>query len=404
MLSKLVEQGKLTWDTPIKTALPAFELADKDITAKFLIKHAACACTGMPRRDMEFVFGSKSDSIDDALNQLHSMKPTTGFGETFQYSNHLVAVGGLAGANTYGKGTDLFSKYENAMNDLVFAPLGMVATRVKPKATDKNLASPHAHEFDGKMAPIPQKMDDMVYPVAPAGSIWSNVDDLSRYVMMELRKGKNEKGQSLFSEEQILKRRTPGVKVDDQTHYGLGLFIENNKGINIVQHGGNTMGFTSDMLFLPDHNVGMVVLTNASGVNGFRNALKQKLLEVLLGAKPMSAEMIQSSAKTYKDMVMKTRERVSTKKTDTQWISDYIGRFKNSDLGGIEIKKTSHGFEIANPRWTSKLGSAKEQTGEKLLSLTSAPWSGAVELRVQREPKKLILDDAQVKYEFVEEK
>jgi len=51
MLSKLVEQGKLSWDTPINQALPAFALADKAITPKFLIKHVACACTGMPRRD-----------------------------------------------------------------------------------------------------------------------------------------------------------------------------------------------------------------------------------------------------------------------------------------------------------------------------------------------------------------
>jgi hypothetical protein len=80
MLSSLVEKQKIKWDTPIKTALPSFELHDPKVTSQFLIEHTACACTGMPRRDMEFVFGSLSKSAEDTMNQLHTMKPTTGFG------------------------------------------------------------------------------------------------------------------------------------------------------------------------------------------------------------------------------------------------------------------------------------------------------------------------------------
>jgi len=402
MLSKLVEEGKVTWDTPIEKALPGFGLADKDITAKFQVKHTACACTGMPRRDMEFVFGSLSNTVDDSLRQLHSMKPTTGFGETFQYSNLLVATGGLIGGNVYGKGNDLFTKYENVMNDLVFGPLGMTSTRVKPTAADiPNLASPHARGFDSVMAPFPQKIDDMVYAVAPAGSVWSNVDDLSKYLMMELKLGKSPEGKALFSEEQILKRRTPGVKVDENSTYGLGLFIENNKGIKIIGHGGNTLGFTHDLFFLPDHGVGMVVQTNAGSVNGLRNSLKQKLLELLLGAIPKSDESLKFSQNMYKQMGDKARERTSVKSADVKWVADYIGEYENKDLGKISITKDGSGYKLKTNRWESKIGSAKEQSGERLVSLVTVPWSGGFELRVQKDPmKKLILDDEQVKYEF----
>lgn len=404
MLSKLIEEGKLTWDTPINKALPAFALSEKDVSAKFLVKHTACACTGMPRRDMEFVFGSLSNSVDDSIQQMHSMKPTTGFGETFQYSNHLVAMGGLLGGNVYGKGTDLFNKYESAMTDLVFVPLRMNSTRVKPNDADRDkLASPHARGFDSKMAPFAQSIDDMVYPIAPAGSIWSSVDDLSKYVMMELRKGKSPEGKALFSEEQILKRRTPGVKIDETTTYGLGLFIEASKGVKIIGHGGNTLGFTHDLFFLPDHDVGMVVQTNAGSVNGLRNSLKQKLLELLLGASVKSEEMLRFSKSMYKQMGDKVRERVSLK--DTKWIDAYVGTYLNKDLGSVSIKKDNNGYTFQTKRWQSAIGSAKEQTGEKLLALVGAPWSGGFELRVQKEPtKKLFLDDEQVKYEFTEVK
>lgn len=270
MLASLIEKKKLKWDTPIKSVLPSFDLQDPKVTSQFLIKHTACACTGMPRRDMEFVFGSLSKTAEDTMNQLHSMKPTTGFGETFQYSNHLVAVGGFAGASVYNKGTDLFSKYVNAMQDLVFTPLEMTATRVIPTETDsKQLASPHSRNFDGKMVSFPQKLDDMVYPIAPAGSIWSNVDDLSKYVLMELNLGKSSDGKPIYSQEQIINRRTSGVKIDETTTYGLGLFLENSKGVKIIGHGGNTMGFTHDLFFLPDHNIGMIVQANAGACPSF---------------------------------------------------------------------------------------------------------------------------------------
>lgn len=404
MLSKLVEDGKLTWDTPIIKALPSFSLADKDITSKVLVKHTACACTGMPRRDMEFVFGSLSNSVEDTIKQMQLFKPTTGFGETFQYSNHLVAIGGLLGANVYNKGTDLFNKYENVMSDLVFKPLDMNSTRVRPLPEDAGrLASPHSRDFDSKMTPFPQKIDDMVYPVAPAGSIWSNADDLSKYLLMELRMGKSADGKTLFSEEQILKRREPGVKVDETTSYGLGLFLEKNKGINIISHGGNTLGFTHDMFFLPNHNVAMVIQTNAGSVNGFRNSLKQKLLELLLGASHKSDEILAFSKDMYKQMGDKARERISTKSKDTKWIAEYVGSYENKDLGKVTITKSTDGFIFTTGRWQSKIGSAKEESGDKLLALTSAPWSGGSELRVEKgQIRKLILDDDQIKYEFSE--
>jgi hypothetical protein len=132
MLAKLVEAGKISWETPIQKVLPAFTLADKDKAAKFLMKHAACACTGMPRADNALLFGPV-ESLELSLRQLALMKPTTGLGETFQYSNQLVSVGGMAGAEAYGQGGDSFQRYERAMQDLVFDPLGMKDTRVRPR-------------------------------------------------------------------------------------------------------------------------------------------------------------------------------------------------------------------------------------------------------------------------------
>lgn len=401
MLSKLVETGKLKWETPIYEALPQFQLADRDVSKKFLIKHTACACTGMPRRDMEGIFGSKIRTVEDTLNQLHTMKPTTGFGETFQYSNQLVAVGGLAGANVYGKGKDLFNKYENVMDDLVFGALKMSSTRVKPRDGDKGrLASPHAQGYDGEQHAMPFDTEDVIDPVAPSGNNWSTVDDMAKYVLMELRNGKDESGRQLFSEEQILLRRKPGIKVTDNCRYGLGLFIEKDKGVTVIHHGGNTLGFTSMGLFFPEKDIGMVLLSNASGVNALREAMRQKLMEIFLSARPTASEKIKYEVKSAKESQEKLLARCSDKSSDTAWIADYLGKYDNSILGPIEIVKNGDAYEIKTPRFTSKLGSAREQTGDKLIALLTPPWLGT-ELRVKETAgKTLILDDTQVKYEF----
>jgi len=224
---------------------------------------------------------------------------------------------------------------------------------------------------------------------------------LAKYMIMELNKGKDAQGNVLFSSEQIEKRRTPGVKIGDNASYGLGLVIEKTKGITIVSHNGATMGFTSDMLFLPEHNIGMVVLRNGRKL-GFGSAMRQKLLEILLAAKPKSDRLLETSVKYNKDVLAKLHARVSTKPKDTRWLASYVGHYENADLGPVTVKKSAKGYQLITPRWTSELGSATEQSGDKLLFPVSAPWSSSDEfvLRVQKQAKQLILNDAQVKYVF----
>jgi len=402
MLSKLDEEKKLSWNTPINKILPDFKLADSSITDKVLVEHTACACTGMPRRDMEFVLGSLTNSLEDTLKQLQTFKPTTGFGETFQYSNHLVAVGGMVGGQVYNKGTTLFDKYENAMSDLVFKPLEMTNTVVKLSSSKlSNFATPHSRDLKGIMASFPQEIDDMVYAIAPAGSIWSNVDDLSKYVLMELNDGQTVQGKRLFSRDEIIKRRTSRVKVDENTTYGLGLFIEHYKGLEIIGHSGNTMGFTHDLFFLPKYNIGMIIQANAGSVNGFRNSLRQKLIELLFSAKPKSDELLSFSKEFYKKMAQEAKLKISLKPKDVKWLQKTIGTYENADLGKIKIIKNKNRFYIESARLKSQVGTYQEKSGEKMMTMTDAPWSGGLPFRVTNDKKpKIVYIDDQAQYEF----
>ena len=100
MMARLVDRKNFAWDTPVTKLLPAFALGDPVATPQVTMAHSVCACTGLPRWDMEFIFEWDKATPESRIELLRAMKPTTGFGETFQYSNLMVASGGYVAAKT----------------------------------------------------------------------------------------------------------------------------------------------------------------------------------------------------------------------------------------------------------------------------------------------------------------
>ena len=84
MLAKLLDEGKLTWETPATSLLPSFKLGDPDTTSRVLVKHLICACTGLPRQDYEWLFQYQGVTPEAALKTLATIQPTSKFGEMFQ--------------------------------------------------------------------------------------------------------------------------------------------------------------------------------------------------------------------------------------------------------------------------------------------------------------------------------
>jgi len=125
LIAKLVDEGKVKWETPVKELLPTFATGDASFTEKLSLWHTFCACTGMPRKDLDFIFEFAKVKPEDTLGWFKQTKPTTGFGETFQYSNQMTAVGGFIAARIAEPGKPLGVAYETAMKNRLFGPMGM---------------------------------------------------------------------------------------------------------------------------------------------------------------------------------------------------------------------------------------------------------------------------------------
>ncbi|MFI5184197.1 MAG: serine hydrolase domain-containing protein, partial [Vicinamibacteria bacterium] len=179
LLAKLVDEGKLTWKTPVTSLLPTFKLGDADTTRRVLVEHLICACTGLPRQDMEWLFQFKDVTPQGALSTLATVQPTSKFGEMFQYSNLLAGAAGFVAGHVLFPTLELGTAYDKAMQSEVFDPLGMKATTFDfGRALAGNHASAHAPDIDGKASPAVFEMDYSIIPLRPAGAGWSSVNDM----------------------------------------------------------------------------------------------------------------------------------------------------------------------------------------------------------------------------------
>ncbi|MBM3760509.1 MAG: beta-lactamase family protein [Acidobacteria bacterium] len=150
LLAMLADQKKLRWDQSVKELFPAFRLADEEVTKQVQVRHLVCACTGMPRQDYDWLFEFEGHTAKSSMDMLGGMKPTSKFGEVFQYSNLMVSAAGYAAAHLTSPGKELGAAYDAAMEKNVFQPLGMKSTTISmSQAMAGNYAKPHGESFAG---------------------------------------------------------------------------------------------------------------------------------------------------------------------------------------------------------------------------------------------------------------
>ncbi|MDQ2898540.1 MAG: beta-lactamase family protein [Acidobacteriota bacterium] len=311
LLAELVDERKLKWDEPVVDVYPSFKLGDAETTKRVLVKNLVCACTGLPRQDLEWIFEFRHATPATLLALLGTMQPTSRFGEVFQYSNLMASAAGYVAAHLVYPDRELGAAYDDAMQRKIFNPLGMKSTTFDmARALRENHASPHGDDVDGKTAVANMAFNYAVAPHRPAGGAWTSAHDLIRYVQLELALGKLPDGTRLVSAENLLARRKPQVSLGEDQTYGMGLEVDKTYAVPVVHHGGSMAGYKSDIYFLPDSRIGAVLLTNSDNGGMMLRPFMRRLLEVVFDGKPEAAGDVASSAARHKAEVAKERERL----------------------------------------------------------------------------------------------
>ena len=402
MLAKLVDEKKLTWNTPAIELLPSFKLGNAETTKEVLVKNLICACTGLPRQDYEWLFEYGHMTPEGAMATLASVQPTSKFGEMFQYSNLLAGAAGFIGGHVEYPKLELGVAYDDAMQKLVFQPLGMKSTTFDyAKALKGNHAFPHAPDVDGKPAKAAMEVNYAVIPLRPAGAAWSSVHDLLKYVSMELAEGMLPNGKRYIAQAPLLERRVPQVPIGKDTTYGMGLVVNTKYRTPVVHHGGDLVGFHSDMMWLPEYNVGAVVLTNANPGWIFRSLFQRKLLEVLFDGHPEADADAASEAKTFFNELAAER-KLLTVPADPAEAAKLAKRYHNDALGGLAVSQANGVTTFDFGEWRSAVATKKNPDGT-VSFITIRPGVAGFEFVVGAGPKRtLIVRDGQHEYVFAE--
>src|SRR5579863_2344777 len=359
LLAKLVDEHRITWDTPVIQVFPTFKLGDAATTRSVLVKHLICACTGMPRQDLEWIFDFAKMTPESTMALLGTMQPTSKFGELFQYSNLMAAAAGYTGAHVLYPQIELGAAYDSAMQSDVFDPLGMKETTFSmQRALSSNHAGSHSPDADGKTAKAVTAINDAIIPARPAGGAWSSVNDMLKYISMELAEGKLPDGKTYISKEPLLERRAPQVSIGKDETYGMGLMVDTTYGVPVVHHGGDLVGYHSDMMWLPQQNVGLVILTNADPGWLLRNRIRRRLLEVLFDGHPEAEALLNADAKSfYADLA--AERKLLTIPADTNESAKLAKHYANSSLGGITVSRSGNSTIFDFSEWKSEVASRK---------------------------------------------
>ena len=179
---------------------------------------------------------------------------------------------------------------------------------------------------------------------------------------MELAEGTLPDGKRYIRREALLARRAPQVPIGKDATYGMGLMVDTKYGTPVVHHGGDLVGFHSDMMWLPEHGVGAVVLTNGDPGWMLRTVFRRKLLEVLFDGRAEADADVASQAKSFYAQLAAER-KLLTVPADTAEASKLAGHFHNDALGEIDVRRDGGRTVFDFGEFRSEVASRKNPDG-----------------------------------------
>lgn len=380
MMATLVDDGKLSWTAPVRSVYPRFTLGDAELAARLQVQHLVCACAGLPRKDLPLMleFGNKKPG--DVFGELSTLEPSTGLGETFQYQNHMVAAGGYVAGHALHGEAPVGEAYDRAMAARVFAPLGMKRTTLRQAAAlaDADHATPHSMDLQGKHHVVPISHERFASYIRPSGGIWSSAREMARYLIAELRGGIGPDGERVVSEQNLLRRRKPIVKISADQAYGLGWVIAEHKGLARVVHGGGTMGFATLLSFYPERGVGAILIANGVGGHIVEGRVWNRLTELWFGTDEKARQRLDHTMAQLEQERAKLARR--TRVPAAEWIQPLLGVHHNDELGRFELRPLAGGragaVELDAGEYSTPVLQHDRPDGKRVLLFTRPPLAG----------------------------
>ncbi len=359
-LAMLVDEGKLKWDDKVITYLPNFKMYNDYVTNEFTIRDLLThrSGLGLGAGDLMIWPDGSNFTAQDIVQNLQYLKPVSGFRTKYDYDNLLYIVAGEIVSKVSGM------SWGDFIETRIMKPLEMTNSAgsfVRLKDTS-NVIVPHV-PIDGKLKVI-SRYKNQVFD--GAAGIYSSVNDMSKWMIMQLNNGKyGAANQQLFSEKQHTEMWTPQTIIPISTRppynshfsaYGLGWNLSDVKCYKQVGHTGGLEGIVTQVTLFPELNLGIVVLTNQQSGAAF-SAITNTIKDSYIGITSEDYVTIYSNR-------TKSNEESADKVTDEVWaivaknkkdnnkidFKNYTGTYKDNWLGEIVISESKGKLLFASKR------------------------------------------------------
>jgi CubicO group peptidase (beta-lactamase class C family) len=362
-LAILEEEGKIKWTDKVKDHIPEFKMYNDYVTENFnildLLTHRSGLGLGVG--DLMFFPDGSDFTVKDVVKSFQHFKQQSAFRTQFDYDNLLYIVAGEIIARASGTSYELF------VQKRIIEPLQMNNTFVGSLLTNKNnLAVPHSTE-SGTLRTIDAYDIGMG---SAAGGIYSNVADMSKWMLVQLNNGKygQELKSSLFSvknQRQMWRLHTVEETSSFPRYnshfngYGLGWNLTDIKGNLSVMHTGGLPGMLSIVSMVPDMKLGVVILTNTeSGGSGLFSSITNTIIDSYLGLDDFGwvdkyASHLAKNKEKGDEVTKAAWKKVEAAKSVKINNEDYFGIYEDKWFGKMEV------FMKENQLWIKSYRSPK---------------------------------------------
>ena len=287
-LMRLVEQGTLDLEAPVRTYLPDFHVADAGVSDGVRLRHLVTHTAGWYDPALQET-GDGDDALARFVAGMADRPQIAPLGQYFSYNNGAVCLAGRVIEAVTGQ------TYEAAVSELVLEPLGLEQTAFFPEAImTKAFAVGHgAPPDDPRGEPVVLAPWALPRSANPAGGLIASLTDELRYARFHLDDG-TANGRRVLSAESLRRMQTslgpggsvPGLGEIRLDGVGVNWMLWRRGGVRIVSHPGGTNGQQSTFSLVPERGFAVTVLTNAQAglLLGFE--VTNWVLDRFLGLEP----------------------------------------------------------------------------------------------------------------------
>jgi len=337
----LNDQGKLDWDKPVRDYLPEFQMYDPVASERMTPRDLMSHRVGMAGHDL--VWYSSDFSREESVRRLRFLQSDDDFRSGYSYNNMLVMTAGYLVGRIAGE------SWEDFVRQHIFNPLQMNSSNFSVAESQKGSDFAEPYRKDEHSSTVSRIPFHPLSPVGPAGSINSNIEDMARYAIFELGKGKTGDRQ-LVSEANLKLNHTAQVPMPEDApsaeigprSYAMGWVISTYRGQPLWWHNGGIDGFYALLALLPEKNFGVVILTNLLVDNPVPEIISYRLYDRLLGLEPVDwvKRTEEREAKQKAAEEEENKKEFSDHKPNTHpshELKEYAGRYENLGYGVMTV-------------------------------------------------------------------